>query len=98
MQGAVEPVPLITRRSPATAAVRHLQMRGDSRLSRHHSTWEEPMWEYEYSLDTAATPDTLWRYWSDLTTWPQWNDGIEKIAINGPFAAGTIFTMTPPEG
>jgi len=56
------------------------------------------MWEYEYSLDTAATPDTLWRYWSDLTTWPQWNDGIEKIAVNGPFAAGTIFTMTPPEG
>ena len=56
------------------------------------------MWEFEYSLDTAATPDTLWRYWSDLTTWPQWNDGIEKIAINGPFAAGTTFTMTPPEG
>jgi uncharacterized protein YndB with AHSA1/START domain len=56
------------------------------------------MWEYEYSLDTAAALDTLWRYWSDLTTWAQWNGGIEKIEINGPFAAGTTFTMTPPEG
>jgi hypothetical protein len=56
------------------------------------------MWEYEYSLDTAAALDTLWRYWSDLTTWAQWNGGIEKIEINGLFAAGTTFTMTPPEG
>jgi hypothetical protein len=55
------------------------------------------MWEFEYSLDTAA-PDSLWRYWSNLTTWPQWNDGIEKIETDGPFAVGTTFTMTPPEG
>jgi len=26
----------------------------------------------------------------------QWNDGIEKIQIDGPFAIGTTFQMTPP--
>jgi uncharacterized protein YndB with AHSA1/START domain len=56
------------------------------------------MWEYEYSVDTAAAPDAVWRYWSNLTTWPQWNDGIEKIEIDGPFAVGTTFQMTPPGG
>ena len=54
------------------------------------------MWEYEYSVDTAAAPDTVWRYWSDPMTWPQWNDGIETIQIDGPFAVGTTFQMTPP--
>jgi len=54
------------------------------------------MWEYEYSVDTAAAPDTVWRYWSDPMTWPQWNDGIETIQIDGPFAVGTTLQMTPP--
>jgi hypothetical protein len=31
-----------------------------------------------------------------MAAWPQWNDGIEKITIDGPFTAGTTFTMTPP--
>lgn len=54
------------------------------------------MWEYEYSLETTASSDALWRCWSDVTAWPEWNDGIEKIEIHGPFAVGTTITMTPP--
>ena len=54
------------------------------------------MWEYEHSVETTAAPDVVWRFWSDLAAWPQWNAGIEKITIDGPFAAGTAFTMTPP--
>lgn len=54
------------------------------------------MWEYEHSAETTAAPDVVWRLWSDIAAWPQWNDGIEKITVDGPFAAGTSFTMTPP--
>src|SRR5215467_3674063 len=60
------------------------------------SAWEESMWEYEYSVDTAVAPDIVWRYWSDPTAWPQWNNGIEKLQIDGPFAVGTTMQMTPP--
>jgi hypothetical protein len=31
-----------------------------------------------------------------MPTWPQWNDGIETIDVEGPFEIGTTFTMTPP--
>jgi hypothetical protein len=31
-----------------------------------------------------------------MAAWPQWNDGIETIDVDGPFAVGTTFTMTPP--
>jgi uncharacterized protein YndB with AHSA1/START domain len=54
------------------------------------------MWEYEHSVETTAASETLWRYWSDVAGWPEWNEGIEKISLDGPFAVGTTFTMTPP--
>jgi uncharacterized protein YndB with AHSA1/START domain len=54
------------------------------------------MWEYEHSIETTAAPEALWQVWSDMATWPQWNAGIETIDVEGPFAVGTAFTMTPP--
>jgi uncharacterized protein YndB with AHSA1/START domain len=54
------------------------------------------MWEYEYRLETSAAPEALWRHWADMASWPQWNDGIEAVTADGPFAVGTVFTMTPP--
>jgi uncharacterized protein YndB with AHSA1/START domain len=54
------------------------------------------MWAYEHSVETTATPEALWHHWSDMATWPQWNDGVEKIDVEGPFEVGTVFTMTPP--
>src|SRR5581483_1594109 len=54
------------------------------------------MWEYEYRAETTATTEALWRHWSDVSGWPAWNAGIEKIDVDGPFAVGTTITMTPP--
>jgi uncharacterized protein YndB with AHSA1/START domain len=54
------------------------------------------MWEYEYAVETGASTEALWRCWSDVAGWPEWNAGIESISIDGPFAAGSSFTMTPP--
>ena len=54
------------------------------------------MWNYEYAVETTAAPEALWHHWSDMAAWPQWNDGIDTIDVEGPFEAGTVFTMTPP--
>ena len=54
------------------------------------------MWEYEYSHQTSASSAALWHHWADMAAWPQWNDGIETITVDGPFEVGTVFTMTPP--
>ena len=54
------------------------------------------MWEYEYSVETPASPAVVWRHWADVAAWPSWNAGIEKIQVDGPFQVGTRFTMTPP--
>jgi hypothetical protein len=53
------------------------------------------MWTTEQSIETAASPDAIWRLWSDVAGWPEWNADIEHIEISGPFAAGSTITMTP---
>ncbi|WP_249140091.1 MULTISPECIES: SRPBCC family protein [Bradyrhizobium] len=53
-------------------------------------------WQYEYAIETSATADTIWSVFRDVPGWKNWNAGIERIDIEGPFSAGTWFTMKPP--
>jgi hypothetical protein len=54
------------------------------------------MWEYEHRVETSAPPEGIWLLWADVAGWGTWNAEIEKIEIDGPFAAGSRITMTPP--
>lgn len=54
------------------------------------------MWQREYSIETSASPATIWRIFRDVAGWKSWNAGIEEISIAGPFVEGTEFTMKPP--
>jgi hypothetical protein len=56
------------------------------------------MWEFESQVETTATAEDLWQCWSSVADWPQWNAGVGTAEIDGPFAAGTMFTMTSPDG
>jgi uncharacterized protein YndB with AHSA1/START domain len=53
------------------------------------------MWTTEHSIETSATPSRIWRLWSDVHRWPEWNGDIERIELHGPFAAGSTIVMTP---
>jgi uncharacterized protein YndB with AHSA1/START domain len=55
------------------------------------------MWEYEYTVETTTDQAQLWRCWSEVELWPRWNDGIASITVDGPFAVGMRFVMTPPD-
>jgi uncharacterized protein YndB with AHSA1/START domain len=49
-------------------------------------------------VETKAGPERVWRIWSDVSTWPEWNPDVLSIAIDGPFAAGTKGRMTTKAG
>ncbi len=53
------------------------------------------MWSNEQSIETTASPEAIWQLWSDVTGWPEWNADIAHIEISGPFATGSMITMTP---
>ncbi len=54
------------------------------------------MWTASTSIDTTASPQALWRLFEDVAGWTNWNAGIERIALHGPFASGSTFEMQPP--
>ena len=54
------------------------------------------MWEYEFSAEAEVTPQAVWKLWADPLAWHTWNDGVGEVTLDGPFAVGTSFTMTPP--
>ncbi|MFB9263457.1 SRPBCC family protein [Bradyrhizobium erythrophlei] len=55
-----------------------------------------PAWQTQFSIETSASPEAIWALFRDVPGWTLWNAGIETIALEGPFAAGTGFVMKPP--
>ena len=53
------------------------------------------IWTTEHSIEAAASPESIWRIWADVPRWGEWNPDIERIELDGPFAAGSTITMTP---
>lgn len=53
------------------------------------------MWTASHSIESRATPASVWRLWSDVPRWKEWNAGVESVAIHGPFRTGTRISMTP---
>jgi uncharacterized protein YndB with AHSA1/START domain len=53
------------------------------------------MWTAEHSIETSAAPSEIWRLWSDVDGWPEWNGDIERIELDGPFVPGSTIVMTP---
>jgi uncharacterized protein YndB with AHSA1/START domain len=52
----------------------------------------------ERSVETAASPEAVWKIWSDPSTWQQWNPDVQAMTLNGPFAAGTTGVMKTKQG
>src|SRR2546422_8128367 len=54
------------------------------------------MWSYEHSVETSAGATTVFAIFEDVGTWAEWNTGVERMELNGRFAAGTTGTMFMP--
>jgi hypothetical protein len=54
------------------------------------------VWQREYSIETSASPETIWKLFKDVPGWKTWNAGIEHISMAEPFAEGAQFSMQPP--
>lgn len=55
-------------------------------------------WNKSYELDVSSTPKKIWKAFIDTSNWKQWNPGVKSIKLEGPFLAGTWFSMELPEG
>jgi polyketide cyclase/dehydrase/lipid transport protein len=54
------------------------------------------MWTYAHSLEASARAEAIFAILRDVDAWPEWNAGVERVELNGPFVAGTTGTMVIP--
>jgi hypothetical protein len=54
------------------------------------------MWTYEQSIETDADPVSIWALYADVPAWPRWDQGLEWVTLNGPFAAGSSGRLKVP--
>jgi uncharacterized protein YndB with AHSA1/START domain len=52
----------------------------------------------ERSVETSASPEAVWKLWSDVSTWQEWNPDVQSMSLNGPFAQGTTGVMKTKQG
>jgi hypothetical protein len=54
------------------------------------------VWAVEHSVETSASARAVWQLLANVERWPEWNAGVERIELRGPFAVGSTILMTPP--
>jgi predicted ester cyclase len=84
------------RRNLDANATRHEH--AEQAEGRPMSTIGHSEWRCEHSVETSADPEVIWQLLQDVPSWPNWNAGIERIDLAGPFRTGTEFRMTLPGG
>lgn len=52
----------------------------------------------EASLETKAPPAVVWRVWSDVDHWPQWNPDMKESRLDGPLKSGTTGMINTRSG
>lgn len=55
------------------------------------------MWTVEVSGECAATPAQVFSVLAVPEKWHEWNKGVLRIDMNGPFQAGTTAVMVLPD-
>ena len=56
------------------------------------------MAEYGTSVETTASPDKVWKVWSDMSTWGEWNPNVSTMEWQGGFQSGTTGVMNTRAG
>lgn len=57
---------------------------------------ESAQTSFESSADTTGPPGLVWAQYVDVSRWPEWNAAVERVELDGPFAAGATGSITPP--
>ena len=46
------------------------------------------MYEFECEATFEAEPDAVWKVWTDVARWPDWDVSKEMARLDGPFEPG----------
>lgn len=53
---------------------------------------------FRHTVETLASPEAVWRVWTDVPNWKTWDTSLKSAELNGPFATGTQGRLIPDKG
>ncbi|MEM6326023.1 MAG: SRPBCC family protein [Bacteroidota bacterium] len=53
---------------------------------------------FSHTLVTTASPDEVWRLWTDPDTWPAWDTELDSASLDGPWREGARGRLQPLSG
>ena len=56
------------------------------------------MWETKFSIKTKVNKEVIWKVWSDVENWKEWDKSVEWSSIDGRFELGAKGKLKPKEG
>ncbi len=51
------------------------------------------MWTYQHQLSVQTTPAAVWPLYANVDRWPEWDEAIDRVDIDGEFVVGSTGTM-----
>lgn len=52
-------------------------------------------WKIRKSVIASCPKEKIWQLWSDVSTWAKWDEQLEWVELDGPFAKGTSGRLKP---
>ncbi len=52
----------------------------------------------KYSVVTSASPEAVWKVWSDVKNWSAWDPDVASCEIKGEFQEGAKAILKPSSG
>ena len=53
---------------------------------------------FTHTVTTTASADAIWRLWTDVTTWKDWDRGLKDAEMTGPMKLGATGRIIPLSG
>lgn len=63
-----------------------------------HALAQQSNIRFSHTVETSASPEVIWRVWTDVPNWKAWDDGLKTAQLNGPFVANTKGVLIPDKG
>ncbi len=53
---------------------------------------------FQHTEITAASSEAIWRVWTDVPNWHQWDEGLKSARLDGAFRTGAKGWLIPNKG
>ena len=53
---------------------------------------------FRWTVETSATPESIWRIWTDVPNWPTWDTGLKAAELDGNFGLNAKGKLRPDQG